>query len=413
MRREFRKMLSGVLVFSMLFTSAQSAGAQESAVQSDFQQAEEIADTFIDSIRKEGDNTGAWSQNLIIEREKKLYSADDEVAAYCIEYTNAGGNDCGYVVVGANENYAPIIEYAMEGDFLQTGRKLYYLGDESISYYKDAGNGMLQNVLSKDEKVSKREEKQNVPDDGEYQDEWANFDDISVEAQGDTDYDDTVKKGNAHPPTSGGEITNPGSYESGWQSHNSQDVKNWNLRYFSTPDFSGYDGHCAPTAGINLVYYWYNRSSTKYGNLMYANSWNSAFAKMYSYMKTDKYGTTDEDIASGLRKYMNAVNFGNSVVKLLDTPTWADLVGEIEGGSNGRPFIFTVANHYLYSDHAVLAVGYSEFEYANTQSATGTTHSRYLRIADGWTNSANRYIHYKVGHDSKIKAIIKLEPYAS
>ncbi len=72
--------------------------------------------------------------------------------------------------------------------------------------------------------------------------------------------------------------------------------------------------------------------------------------------------------------------------------------------------IFCLYDHYLYGDHAVLALGYMEFEYKKVQSATKSKYSRYLRIADGWSSSPNRFVHVKVGHKASDRGMITVHP---
>ena len=87
-----------------------------------------------------------------------------------------------------------------------------------------------------------------------------------------------------------------------------------------------------------------------------------------------------------------------------------NIVTELDNGYGGYPFIFCVYNHYLYDSHAVLALGYTEFTYTTKQSSTNSKYSRYLRIADGWSNLPNRFIHVKVGHSSSVKGMITVHP---
>lgn len=54
-----------------------------------------------------------------------------------------------------------------------------------------------------------------------------------------------------------------------------------------------------------------------------------------------------------------------------------------------RPCHLVVHNHYKYGDHSVLAVGYQQFVYEHWY---GDNHETYIRIADGWTNKANRFV---------------------
>ena len=156
--------------------------------------------------------------------------------------------------------------------------------------------------------------------------------------------------------------------------------------------------------------YWNTKGPNKYASLKYKNSWNSAYSKMYSYMKTKKNnGTYDEDIRDGIKKYLDLFGFKKSVVKLNDSPDFADVVYELDNGGTARPFIFGVVDHGTYEDHAVLALGYMEFEYKSKQKILNGRYSRYLRVADGWSSTPNRFIHFDLGHDKKDRSMITVK----
>ena len=78
---------------------------------------------------------------------------------------------------------------------------------------------------------------------------------------------------------------------------------------------------------------------------------------------TNKNGTYCADIAPGIKKYLKLCGFSNSIVKRNTSPSFDDVIEELDNGGASRPFIFGLQNHKVYGDHAVLAVGYMEFEY--------------------------------------------------
>lgn len=187
------------------------------------------------------------------------------------------------------------------------------------------------------------------------------------------------------------------------------DATKFNHNYFTTNDFKG-NSNCAPTAGVNLMLYWNTKNPNKYASLKYNNSWNSAYSKMYSYMKTKKNnGTYDEDIRDGIKKYLNLSAWKKSVVKLNDEPNFYDVVEELDNGGASRPFIFVVTDHGTYEEHALLALGYMEFEYKSKQQILNGRYSRYLRVADGWSSTPNRFIHFDLGHNKKARSMITVK----
>lgn len=51
----------------------------------------------------------------------------------------------------------------------------------------------------------------------------------------------------------------------------------------------------------------------------------------------------------------------------------------------GRPVHLMLHDHYKYKNHSVIALGYMQFRYDDYDSI-------YIRIADGWSRTANRYV---------------------
>ncbi len=182
----------------------------------------------VDSVRKQTQDIGEWSSNIKVKNTHKLYDCDDNITAYCVEFSDKDNNDCGYVVVGANDIYEPIIEFATSGDFFtEKGEKTYYLGkyyDSEWKFYKKCYlNGKS---------------------------------DIKTKAEGASIQTITSKDAYSF-------IYNPYVLEDGWISIAPIDAAKYNITYFSTSDFSGYDNHCGPTAGTNLMLYWQNKNSSK------------------------------------------------------------------------------------------------------------------------------------------------------
>lgn len=53
----------------------------------------------------------------------------------------------------------------------------------------------------------------------------------------------------------------------------------------------------------------------------------------------------------------------------------------------------------MVKNYAVLALAYTEYVYASKQFVTDSKYSRYLCVADGRSNLANRYVNVSVGSD--------------
>lgn len=126
-----------------------------------------------------------------------------------------------------------------------------------------------------------------------------------------------------------------------------------------------------------------------------------------------------EDVKPGLDFYFREINIQDAFTHYYgwfddeDKAEWAEMKRRIDCGD---PFIYGVSKHYVYSErksngdyinHSVLAVGYMQFDYKEKQ-ATGLKTSRYLQVADGWTNHADRYINVHVGNDASSDEMVTL-----
>ncbi len=365
--------------------------------------AEKIAWYHILNMINLDNNSGLWSYSMFIKDEQEIYGIDNSINAYCIKYTDNENNDCGYVLVGANDKYAPIIEYSTSGSFCFQDLKTYCIGNEDI-------NNNLQNISNYNTDKYNIENKLLEVEQENFSDEWKiyyDFDKKSLSEQVETIDDYFIEIMSSNPPTSGKDpINRPFDFENGYKDYDVVDVYNYNLNYFCTTDFPNYNSICSPTAGTNLMLYWYNRGSS-YNSLCYAGSWNESFKLMYKLMKTDNDGTEPNDETNGLIEYLNKAG-RSPLVTYYPYPTWNDMKTEI---INGYPFIFGVYDHYLYDAHDLLALGYVSFTYSTIQESTGIVYSRYLRVADGWSNKPDRYIHVRVGqNDHTNREIIAVHP---
>lgn len=356
-------------------------------------EAREIANFHLEMAEEnmEGKRTEEkkWTDNTQISKTYPLYDAEKNLCAYVFELKDAG-EDAGYVVVGANEEYSPIIEYATSGRFYE-GEELddseYLMYDGTLGYYKASKDSDVISDIHDEAQIYIKGSTE--PEREKHTEEWQ---DISEQL---------ALAASSNPPTSGGAITDPGAYESGYVSVNHAEARNYNLvTYFTTNDFPGYDGHCVPTAATNLLLYWNERKTQKV-NLM-KDSWNNTFDMLYKYFKTTKDGTSLNDARIGLCQYFDQIGVATDVVSYWDNEStnWNTIKERLNAG---EPFIYAVYDHYYYGGinegHAMLALGYTEYVYSRKQSTTNTTYSGYLCVADGWTKLARRYINVNVGAD--------------
>lgn len=375
--------------------------------------AEKYATIHIDRLVNSKMDCGNWDKDTKIDTITELYDENENISSYCVSLVNKYGNDVGYIVLGANSDTPPIIEYSTTGKFfIDDLQKGYYFGGVDYFIKDKYKEDCYINVTNNEENVIPENDIQNTAEN--YADERDAFEDSAI-INYDEAYINDIGKINGYsssnPPQDGSFIYNPFIYENGWISVAPIDVNSYNNWYFSTSDFQGYDGHCAPTAATNLIRYWFLRNTSKYAPLISNWQWWQIFGNMYIYMKTNDgcSGTYPTNIHSGLKRYIRTMGLDDSGVKINFEPKFYDVVNQLDNGHGGRPFIYCVYNHHVYSDHAMLALGYVEFEYADTLN-NKSVYSRYIRVADGWSNSPDRFVHFSVGQKASSRVIITFKP---
>lgn len=321
-------------------------------------------------------------ENCIISSEKALFDSDNNISAYYIELMK-NDKKCGDIILEANYPYS-IIEYSYDDEsFLEIAeekveedynidenkQKIYYLGGMNyvVSGKNDNGKKIYVNITTSNmEKMSKKKLKYIEKENSDI-----NVQEVSFKSRPDNSGD--------------GFITAPGDYESGYDTYKSKNIKNYNITYKIMSQFSS-GGVCAPTAATNLLFYWYNRDTKKYKSLL-DTSWSNTFKLMSKYMKTSKTnGTKDANVADGYKKYISHHGFNVSAKFHSGTSKGKKIVSVINGG---RPCHLILHDHYKYGEHSVLAVGYQQYIYKHWY---GDTYQTYIRIVDGWTSKASRFV---------------------
>lgn len=359
-------------------------------------EAERVAVSHIQGVMAM-DSESDWNNGVRIKVRKALFDLDEEIAAYYFGLVNKNEEAGGYVIVSADTSGVPILEYSQEGksfidiSIQKTGEKaaaeygsnvkngyskVLYLGnmtyyikhvlesDECVMYDSTTSNSL--NADKKELKDKNKKDKRNS-----YNDLWENY-----------SFSQNDKQSN--PPDSGNDfITNPVMYESNYNDYEYYVITKGDTYYNIMDDFSS-GNVCSPTAATNLCKYWYVRDTTKYINLFKDASWDSVFWSFYEYMDTDvNSGTSHDEFVDAYTMYFNEVGLSCSAYHSTWTNNGEFVVGELR---NDRPCHLSLLGHYKYGNHSVLAIGYSRYIY------NGGKNSLYIKIADGWTNYANRYV---------------------
>jgi hypothetical protein len=328
-----------------------------------------------------------------------FYDLEGNISAYSFEFVDKMNKDSGYIIVGANDDYPTIVEYATDGaPFYHEAVKslksdksdvkeivLYYTGDLDYFIGTDNTNKIFSIQTSAVEAVSADKVKKNskkVKDKYKSQrDGWKNV----------------IANGEGSTPPVGDYITDPYDHENGYDSVNLSNVPSYYITYSTTSDFSGYSNHCGPTAGTNVMRYWYNRDDSTYSGLYLNNSWDDVFVQLYTDMKVATNDTTySNDFEQAIKDFFDDNASGYSSIDYYSSNvSWSKIETEIDAD---YPPVLLLQKHELYGDHYVLGLGYKEFFYDGF--LWNNDYSRYIRIADGWTSSPNRYVHFDVGYES-------------
>jgi len=163
------------------------------------------------------------------------------------------------------------------------------------------------------------------------------------------------------------------------------------FQFVTTSDFSGYDNHCAPTAGTNIAIL---LKCTKDNTAPYL----STFEELYRLMHTNflKYGTLFTDVRIGLTNYLRKYGKRKYNLDLMTSITKEKIKGAVE---TRNPFHVSLSNNGYYGDHAVVGIGW----YQIVDSAG--VNDLFIRVLDGWSTSTYRYVYL----DDSVARIIKIK----
>lgn len=314
-----------------------------------------------------------------------MYGTDKEVDAYYIQL-KAKGKESGYIIIGSNEEYPPIIEYGYgytPFDGLKnnlSNNKLYILGigEYGSEETKSPGNLKLLNSGKEVELANLKK----IDTDIDYKKEWENME-IAVSGNSDS-----------QAPTSGGVITDPS--ETGYQYFLSMNVVNYDQTYFKSSQLDPTQirsDDCGSTVICNLFKYYEYNGYAIFGWQDYEDLHEDIYSDIGG-------GASLWEVDSAIQDFsydVTGTEFNGNIDFFYSKST---LNNEI---ANDRPFIYLLQNHYYYKNHYVLCVGTENFLYSDG------TDSLYLRIADGSSSSsADRFVHTEVG--STHNYIIRVNP---
>lgn len=407
-----KKVLVTVLSGAILITSMQLpvllADSTTSSIV-DIDEAKKIAFAQVVSDMKVNKEK-SWQSVVNLNKITTLYDLDNNPSAYLFELTNEDSQPSGYIIVGADKGYAPIIEYSYSGkvflnEALEKSKNPKKNRKNSKIYYLKGLNFLVENTYS--------DGVQNTYDVSTFDESNKNFKEVKktdFKKISLNDFDKNAYKNDwenllniysSNPPTSGTTPitqTSLANYEKGFTSSRQVNVYRYDSTGYSiVNDFKDPRTACAPTAAVNLFRYWYARDNETFKKLYDSNGWKTTYKTLFGYMGTSRStgGTNPNNIGYSVYQYCKDKGCPMKDFTTDTSVSWKDVTSEIVDG--GRPFIYSIFGHYFYGNHAVLGIGIQEFKYSDG------SYSNYIRIVDGFTNTNNRYIHFTKGYSSGSK----------
>lgn len=359
-----------------------------------------IAQSFIVNSVENGVSEN-WNEYVEAQLLSECYDTNGNISAYIYNITDTYLNDkCGYIVIGGSRIYSPVIEFAENVDFTYVN----YLGANDVLIYEGGidyygYNGESDKYYYCDsEQTDVAVENINkcftVSEEIEIQ--WDNIYSI----KNDTVEEDILISGAKEAYGMGSEPLRCSNlnkqaeevYEDVIMLSNLPS-KFYIMDYFyntakSDTTFNCTWKCCAPTAAINLLYYYYNRNSTYYSTLDVGNNKYNRFKLMYSLMKTDDSGTSDANLVKGLTQFLqNYTRFKNSVVtyRELVALNADEMIADLKAN---RPVILRTVNHEDYKNHCMVCVGIRAYSDGSIFYAVANGRSENIRYMNCYTGNA-------------------------
>lgn len=320
-----------------------------------------------------------------------IYNLEDDVVAYYIQYFDAEGSDCSYIVVSneVNSKETYYIEFgqgnastishlcAMYEEI--TGNEEYkvvYLGGYNY-YIKDVNGvyGIKENDIC-EFNIGELESLTRASGTKYYNiQETLVFEDIEAKEVG---YTKRTSYKRTHNPSM--YITMSDVTEDYKEMMEERDGKTYT--YEEVP----IAGHCAPTAATNMLIFLTSQKYPKLG--VTRNFYLNTFILLYDSMGTTAKGTLLDEAEIGYQEVLKSMGYSVNAVKSYNV-TWEKAISAIKT----QPVHFHLQNSQIYVIHGVLGVGYVSYVHSSGWE------SKYFQIVDGWT-SDYRYVNYSLGIDS-------------
>lgn len=395
-----KKLLSIILSISLLFSMGTVVFAEESSVEViDVVTAQKIATNFAIARAQAEDTEESFPLPFKVVFDEAMYDFEGNVSAYKFDVVNIDEEYSGYIITGAQSEYAPIIEYSTSEteSFIDKAKAEISNKEDALKVYYDGGfDYFVESTETDSAGVYDASNVSMVSESITMLVENAELTNITAgataslvrEQQLEVEWNNALAQVmSSNPPTSGF-ISDPYDHETDYAGYTMKYIgmaTSQNYINDSMSPYSNYSNACGVIAATNLMILKYNINDKT--NLLNTD-WTTTFNRLRTIMgHTNQYLYTS-NVTSSIQSYFRERGYSSATASYIEYPSVSQMTSPL---SNDNPQIVLVNGHYTYGDHFMLTLGYETYRYDDGSSTT------YFRVADGWSSN-NRYIYYSSSH---------------
>ncbi len=314
-----------------------------------------------------------------------LYTMEDNIAAYLVQYYDEAGKGCSYIVVNnaVNSEDCYYIEFGYGDAPVITGLRTAYLENVNDDKYRVLYLGGYEYYIKSKSGVYKMNSGEIYKLSEIEQGRLGKISETQYYNPGETlKYSTVLAK------------------EIGYFSCEEK-LSNVSSKKYITMDEPlilecNVCGHCAPTAATNMLIY----LSLHHPELgVSRDNFIDVFKKFYEEMETSCKGTLGSKVPSAYRTVLKWLGYDS--IKNIDVfpyVTWNTAKKYVERGA----VHLNLTDSQIYGNHAVLGVGYVSFSHSSGWV------SKYFQIVDGGYTDEYRYLNYSLGISNIALIVVEL-----
>lgn len=355
-------------------------GIKENVNEISEKDAELVAKQFIISRSKAPGVTETFPENFTLEKNITMYDLSDTPSAYKFDVLDENGSYSGYIVIGAQKCYHPVIEFSCsDGESIfdiaanktRNANKMYYIG--GIDYLVENEAEELvdldgQNIGTYSELQGTLKKARDSED--EFKNEW----------------NDALERASRVS-----EIQDPADIEEDWDDFDGQEMYDYNTVQYITQSKYPDSDNCSAVATVNAFAYCDEIHGMS--KLKLNGSWDATYRKILQTSgAAGGGGVLAKDLFAAIKAFINDVGVTRlncSYSTRVNTDTIRSNI------INDSPQILFLMNNKIYNDHFVLVVSYEKYMYDRKDDKI------YFGIIGGRTTSV-RYIPYDKTSNSVI-----------